>query len=98
MTFTLTAGIRWGRWASWAVCVCSLVVYTILLFVETPKPLGLNNDLMRIGYLFIVGVLGGYLTEYRRQREREIGTLRLASQVISTKRRAPDPGRASVMC
>ncbi len=96
VTFTFTAGIRWGRWASWAVCLYSLVVYAFLLLVETPTPLDLNNDLMRIGYFFMVGVLGGYLTEYRRQREREFKTLRTASQAIGTKRRAVDAMAAIV--
>jgi signal transduction histidine kinase len=85
VTFTLSAGLRWGLWASWAVTVYSLVVYGALLFVETPTPLDLNNDLMRIGYLLIVGVLGGYLTEYRRRRERELRTLRTTSEMIGTK-------------
>jgi signal transduction histidine kinase len=85
VTFTLSAGLRWGSWASWAVMAYSLAVYVVLLFVETPTPLDLNNDLMRLGYLVIVGVLGGYLTEYRRRREQELRTLRAAAEVIGTK-------------
>jgi signal transduction histidine kinase len=85
VVFTLTAGIRWGRWASWLVTAYSLVVYVCLLFVETPTPLDLNNDLMRLGYLLIVGTLGGYLTEYRRQREGELKTLHTISEAAATE-------------
>jgi len=79
--FTLTAGIRWGMWAAWAVTGYSLVVYTVLL-VET-HPLDLNNDLMRLGYFLVVGVLGGYLAEYRRRREEELHALRTVSEAVA---------------
>ena len=66
----LTAGIRWGIWASWAVTAYSLGTYGLLLFVEPPTPLDMNNDLMQLSYFLIVGILGGYLAEYRRRRDR----------------------------
>jgi signal transduction histidine kinase len=83
--FAFTAGIRWGLWASWGVTLYSLAVYTALLFLATPTPVDLNNDLMRIGYLLIVGVLGGYLAEYRRRREAELNTLRAISAGLAAK-------------
>jgi signal transduction histidine kinase len=90
--FTLTAGIRWGMWAAWAVTAYSLVVYTTLLLVATPHPLDLNNDLMQLGYFLVVGVLGGYLAEYRRRRERELRALRTISQAV-----AGTPGALSAL-
>ncbi|PWU20935.1 MAG: hypothetical protein C5B48_11850 [Candidatus Rokuibacteriota bacterium] len=80
--FTLSAGMRWGLWGSWAVTIYSLIVYGWLLFVETPTPLNLNNDLMRLGYLLIVGALGGYLAEYRRQREAELRMLQTIAEAM----------------
>jgi signal transduction histidine kinase len=81
--FTLTAGIRWGMWAAWAVTAYSLVVYTTLLLVATPHPLDLNNDLMQLGYFLVVGVLGGYLAEYRRRHENERRVLRTISEAVA---------------
>jgi len=81
----LTAGMRWGVWASWAVTAYSLIVYAILLFIEPPTPLDLNNDIMQLGYFLIVGILGGYLAEYRRKREAELKILRAASELIGTR-------------
>jgi signal transduction histidine kinase len=81
----LTAGIRWGIWASWAVTAYSLVMYGFLLFVEPPTPLDMNNDLMQLSYFLIVGILGGYLAEYRRRREAELRTLRATSEAVGTK-------------
>jgi hypothetical protein len=81
----LTAGIRWGIWASWAVTAYSLGTYGLLLFVEPPTPLDMNNDLMQLSYFLIVGILGGYLAEYRRHREAELRTLRATSEAVGTK-------------
>jgi signal transduction histidine kinase len=83
--FTLNAGIRWGMWGAWAVTAYSLIVYGSLLFVEPPTPLNLNNDLMRLGYFLIVGVLGGYLAEYRLRREAELKALQSISEAIGSK-------------
>lgn len=47
-------GIRWGIWASWAVTAYSLGTYGLLLFVEPPTPLDMNNDLMQLSY-FLIG-------------------------------------------
>jgi len=81
----LTAGIRWGLWASWAVTIYSLMVYAVLLLVEPPTPLDLNNDVMQLSYFLIVGILGGHLAEYRRKREAELKTLRATTELIGTK-------------
>jgi signal transduction histidine kinase len=83
VVFTLTAGIRWGMWAAWAVTAYSLVVYTTLLLVATPHPLDLNNDLMQLGYFLVVGMLGGYLAEYRWRRESELRALRAVSEAVA---------------
>lgn len=92
----LTAGIRWGIWASWAVTGYSVVMYGVLLFVEPPTPLDLNNDLMQLAYFLIVGILGGYLAEYRRRREAELVTLRATAEAIATKYTAADAMAAVV--
>jgi hypothetical protein len=45
----------------------------------------MNNDLMQLSYFLIVGILGGYLAEFRRRREAELRTLRATSEAVGTK-------------
>jgi signal transduction histidine kinase len=84
VVFAFTAAIRWGLRVFWVVTLVCLASYASLLLLSTPTPLDLNNYLMRPAHFLIVGVLGGYLVEYRRRREAELGMLNEAAAAIGT--------------